>query len=353
MSKVYFIPIDSYSKTAKINSAVKALAEKINTAKKVLDFTKQLALKIHTGEDGNITFIEPKNFDSLIDWLTKKSTAKEEPKIYFTETNALYKGKRTIRATHIELAKKHGFTKIPIIIADGEFGEDYSLIDYTKENLKHFKKFKIGKQIAQASQMIVLAHFKGHPIAGFGGAMKQLSMGCAARGGKLDMHAHSKPLINPLQCKKCMTCVKNCPTDSCIIDLIPHINYKTCIGCAKCSAVCPHDAIKINWVSTGQKEFLEKLVEYAYAAQKGKKIIYINFLLNITKDRDCFDTKMKPIAQDTGVLASTDPVAIDSACTDLLKKYHGKMPFGGKYAIEYAEKIGLGLAKYELVNLED
>ncbi len=180
MSKVYFIPIDSYSKTAEINKATVKLLEKIQSEEKVLDFKKRVPLKVHFGEDKNTTFIGPANYNGVIDYLKQKKAD-----TIYIETNVLYKGTRTTKQEHLIVAKNHGFTQIPIIIADGEMGEEYELVEINEPKIKHFKKFKIGKEIAKAEQMIVIAHFKGHSIAGFGGAIKQLAMGCAARGGKL------------------------------------------------------------------------------------------------------------------------------------------------------------------------
>lgn len=347
MSKVYFIPIKSYTETKKISESAKKLLKKIQEENKVLDFKKKVPIKVHFGEDGNSTFIEPKNFEGIIDYLKEKKS-----KAFFIETNVLYRGKRTKRTDHLKVAKEHGFTQLPIVIADGEIGEDYEEVDLSKDTLKHFKSAKIGKKIAKQKQMIVLAHFKGHILAGFGAAIKQLSMGCAARGGKLAMHAQSKPILNPLECKKCHTCIKNCPVDACRIDeLIPHIDYKKCIGCAKCIAVCPYGAIHVNWASTLPTEFYEKLAEYALAAQKGKKVIYLNFIFNVTKDCDCHGAKQKPIAKDIGILASIDPVAIDKASMDLVRKKEGKKLFGGDHTFDYAQKIGLGTKNYELIEL--
>lgn len=348
MSKVYFIPIESYSKTKEINESAKKLLQKIQEENKILDFKKKMPLKVHFGEAGNSTFIEPKNYEGIINYLKEKGA---DP--FYIETNVLYRGQRTKKSDHLKVAKEHGFTQIPIIIADGEMGEEYKEIDISKNNTKHFKTCKIGKEIAEQKQMIVLAHFKGHMLAGFGAAIKQLSMGCAARGGKLAMHAQSKPILNPLECKKCHTCVKNCPVNACIIDeLIPHIDYSKCIGCAKCIAVCPFGAIHVNWASTLPTEFYEKLAEYALAAQKGKKVIYINFIFNITKDCDCHGSKQNKIAKDVGILASVDPVAIDQASMDLVRKKEGKKLFGGDHIFDYAQEIGLGTKNYELIEVK-
>lgn len=348
MTKVYFIPINSYSKTAKISKSAEKLLKKVQEEENALDFSKKVPIKVHFGEENNNTFIEPKNYEGIINYLKENKAD-----CFYAETNVLYKGRRTTKKDHLNIAKEHGFTQIPITIADGEMGEEYAEVDISKNNTKHFKTCKVGKAIADQKQMIVLAHFKGHMLAGFGAAIKQLGMGCAARGGKLAMHAQSKPILNPITCKRCHTCSKNCPADACRIDeIIPHIDYAKCIGCAKCLAVCPFGAMQVNWASTLPTDFYEKLAEYALAAQKGKKIIYINFIFNITKDCDCHGGKQKPIAKDIGILASVDPVAIDRASMDLLRKNEKKKVFGGDHTFDYAEKIGLGSKEYELIELK-
>ena len=339
-SIVYLSKINPYSKTKKINEMSKKLIEKVDPG-----FSGEIPLKVHFGEKGNVTYIKPENYEGIISYLTEKKCTP-----FFTDTNVLYRGERMTRDKHITLAKEHGFTQLDIKIADGEHGEEREFIEINK---KHYKKCKIGKLIADSDQLLVIAHFKGHIMAGFGGAIKQLAMGCASRGGKLDMHANSKPFINPIACKKCMTCVANCPTDACIISKIPHIDKKKCIGCATCIAVCPHGAVKINWTSTLPKTFYEKLAEYALGATintngKKKKIIYINFVFNITKHCDCDGNKMEPIAKDIGVMASNDPVALDKACLDIIRKNEDKKMFRGDHTLEYAEKIGLGKREYIL-----
>ncbi|MGV8168894.1 MAG: DUF362 domain-containing protein [Candidatus Nanoarchaeia archaeon] len=341
MSKVYFKKV-KYSDTDKVNAAVLELLKKIVEDEKLI-LDKKIALKVHFGEKGNETFISPKNFDSLINYLGSKKVEAS-----FIETNALYRGERMTRDAHIALAREHGFTQLPIIIADGEHGENSVDVDI---NMKYFARCRIGREFSNYSQFIVLSHFKGHILAGFGGAIKQLAMGFAARGGKLDQHANSVPTLNPLKCVKCMTCTKHCPVDALDIGVIPRIRKNKCIGCATCIAVCPHKAIGINWLSTLPKTFKEKMCEYAFAAQKGKKNIYINFALNIAKGCDCDGSKMKPIAKDLGVFISLDPVAIDSACMDLVDESEGKKVFKGRSILDYAEQIGLGRKEYQLIEL--
>jgi hypothetical protein len=342
MAKVYFKPIDSYSKTDKISKGAKALLERLVKDENI-SLEKNIPLKVHFGEKGNVTFIAPKNFEGIIDFLKERKIES-----CFIETNALYVGSRTTREKHTATAIEHGFTALPIMIADGEMGEEFTEVEIGK---RHFKKCKIGKSIAEQKQLIIIAHFKGHGLAGYGGAIKQLGMGCSSRGGKLDQHANAHPILNPLKCKKCGTCVKNCPSDAIELGLIPRVNTKKCIGCAKCISVCLNGAMDINWLSTLPKTFREKMVEYALAAQLGKKNLYINFALNITKDCDCEGKAMKTVAPDIGIFASTDPLALDKACWDLLNKKEGKKVFGGEDIFEYAEKIGLGNAKYELIEI--
>jgi len=345
MSNVYFIPIDSISKTEEISAAGRKLLETV-IEKENVQMEKRAPMKVHFGEKGNVTFIRSENFNGIIDYLDDHCI-----ETCFMETNTLYRGSRTTKESHIALAKEHGFTRKPVVIADGDHGENYEDIEINK---KHFDKCKIGKTIADEKQMIVICHFKGHMMAGYGAALKQLCMGCASRGGKLDQHSKSIPILNPLECTKCKTCVKNCPADAITIGKLSRINSKKCIGCAACIAVCPVGAISVNWAGGIVGKFNERMAEYAYAAQKGKegKNIYIVFAFNLTSHCDCKGGKMEPVARDIGVFASTDPVAIDQAVMDITDKLEGKKVFKGRRTIEYAEEIGLGSTDYILTEIE-
>ncbi len=343
MSNVYFIPVKSYSNIDAISDAGRKLLETV-IEKEDVKLNSKIPLKVHFGEAGNVTFIEPNNFDGIIDYLEEN-----EIESFFTDTNVLYRSPRTKRNTHMELAKEHGFTRLPVVIADGDHGEEYDEIEIDK---KHFKTCKIGKEFSKYDQMIVLAHFKGHSMAGFGGAIKQLAMGCAARGGKLAQHSNSTPEIKQSVCTKCQTCVNNCPEDAITMEDYPVIDKDKCIGCAACIAVCPVGAVKVPWGGGAVEEFKERLAEYAYAAQKDKRNIYITFAFNLTSKCDCAGEKMKPIARDIGVFASTDPVALDQACMDLTDQLEKREVFEGRQAIEYGESIGLGSTDYELIEVE-
>lgn len=337
MSKVYFIknPSSDYDRLGK--NALTLLKKIVpDTGHK---FEEKVAIKVHFGEKGNKTFIPAKCYDATINFLKGKGISP-----YYVESNVLYRGARTTSDAHIKTALSHGFTQIPIIIADGEIGTDYNEIEINKE---YIKKCKIGKGYSKFQQFIVMSHFKGHVEAGFGGAIKQLAMGFAARGGKLEQHSGISPVANTEKCISCGICVEKCDFDAISMLGTAYIDKEKCAGCAGCIAVCPQGAIRNTW---GGANFLEKLAEYAYGASKGKNIIYISFIHNVTKDCDCMGSPMKPITENIGVLASKDPVALDTACLDLVQKNSGEILFEkGRQTLKHAEKIGLGSMKYQLV----
>lgn len=331
MSRVYFVKLNKSCKKEICNASEKL----IKNITKETRLEKEIPLKVHFGEDGNDTYIKPENYEGLINFFNRNGISSK-----FMETNVLYKGRRTTSDEHKRLALEHGFNQLPVVISDEQ--------QKIKVNLKHFKECKVGKEFTKYRQILVISHFKGHYLSGFGGAIKQLGMGFATRAGKNDMHSSSRPILNPFKCKKCGICAKNCPKDAVEIKrIIPKIN-KDCIGCAACIAVCPNNAIVVNWILGLGKSFNERLVEYAFAAQKNKENIYFNFLINITRGCDCVGSKMKTVSPDIGILASFDPVANDKASLDLVKKYK---KFSGEYTLEYCESIGIGSRSYELVEI--
>ena len=336
MGKVYFIKNteSDYNKLGK--DALELLKKTVlETGHK---FDKEVPIKVHFGEKGNKTFIPAICYDEIINYLKEREVSP-----LYIETNVLYRGSRTTTELHIQTAKDHGFTQIPIIIADGDIGTEYDEIEINKE---YINKCKIGKGYGQFKQFIVMSHFKGHLSAGFGGALKQLAMGFAARSGKLEQHSGISPVIIAENCISCGVCVNKCDFNAIEIPDTAVIDEDKCIGCAGCIAVCPQGAIENTWAGSN---FLEKLSEYAYGASKNKDIIYITFVHNITKDCDCAGIHMKPITNNIGILASKDPVALDTACLDLVQKNSRKKLFEkGRVSLIHAEKIGLGTMDYEL-----
>jgi len=348
MSNVYYKKINSETNINEIKEMTKELLNTI-ISKENITLEKKIPLKIHVGEKGNVTYIKPENFEGIIDLLKEKDI-----ETCFIETCTLYAGQRYTKELHLKIAEEHGFTQIPIIIADGEHGESFVEVEINK---KHLDTCKIGKAFLDYNQVFVLSHFKGHMLAGFGGAIKQLSMGHAARGGKLAVHIGIKPKIKNRKCKKCKLCETRCNEKAITIEKEgkSFIDHEKCVGCGACLSICPHKAISILSIKSILRmlgmgnPFKEKVVEMAYAAQKDKKNIYFNFAMNITNRCDCESKKLKIIMDDIGIFVSTDPVAIDKACYDIVAENGKKFRGFGQFA--YAEKIGLGSTEYQLIEV--
>lgn len=339
MKKVYFKRYEGNNPEI-LSQIAKELLETLVKEENVA-LEKQIPIKVHFGEKGNSTFVRPRAYDGLIDYLEEKSIGTS-----FIETNVLYRGSRTTKDNHLSLAKEHGFTRIPIIIADGEIGEAVHEVDIDKE---YYKSVKLGAAYNDYNQILVTSHFKGHMLAGFGGALKQLAMGFASRSGKMAQHSKMVPTVNGSTCTSCGLCLDSCDVDAIEINTHAEISETKCVGCAACIAVCPEGAIRNDWNSSN---FKEKVAEYAYGAQLNKNHIYINYMMNITKNCDCMGEHMEPIAKDIGVFASLDPVAIDNACLDMLQKESGESLFEvGRKTIEHAEKIGFSTGEYVIVEL--
>ncbi|MCL2063065.1 MAG: DUF362 domain-containing protein [Candidatus Cloacimonetes bacterium] len=337
MTKVFFYGTKT-SDFLEIGAIARSLLEKI-VDENDFKFDNNVPLKVHFGEEGNVTYVPAIAYDAIIDYLESKNVNTS-----FIETNVLYRGQRTTKTLHLKLAHNHGFTRVPIVIADGETGESYYEAEINKEYLK---KCKLGLEFQNYNQFVICSHFKGHVLAGFGGALKNLCMGFAARGGKMEQHSQTLPTVLESKCINCGVCAEHCDADAIKLFKKAYIDKQLCIGCAKCIAVCVTGAIYHDWNSD---HFFEKMAEYAFAATLGKKNIYINFVLNITKDCDCFSSKMDFEAENVGIFASLDPVALDTACLDVLQKNSKSKIFDkGRKILTHAEKIGVGNMKYVLV----
>lgn len=263
--------------------------------------TGKVAVKLSTGEPGGHNFLQPALIRDLV----------QKVKGTIVECNTAYGGGRADTENHLKAAKDHGFTAIaPVDIMDAE-GE----VALSVKGGKHLKEDFVGSHYLNYDFTVVLSHFKGHAMGGFGGAIKNISIGIASSAGKAWIHSAGKTKGNPWG---------NLPP---------------------------------------QDDFLESMAEAAKAIVDhcGDKILYISVANNLSVDCDCDSSPEDPKMGDIGILASLDPVALDKACTDLVRasEDHGKIHLieridsrNGMHTLEYGEKIGLGSQKYELVKLD-
>lgn len=369
-SKVYFTNLrskPSQSLPKKLETLVKKAG--IDT----IDFDRKItAIKIHFGEPGNLAYLRP-NFAAQIVKLVKAKNAVP----FLTDCNTLYHGRRSNAPEHIEAAFENGYnplaTDCPVIIGDGVKGIDYREVEL---NLEYCKSAKIGSAIADADILISMNHFKGHEMTGFGGALKNLGMGCASVGGKLFLHSGSSPKIYEENCTGCRVCEKYCNYDAIKVgkDKIARIDYHKCTGCGQCIAVCQYDSARVVWQNASEI-VNRRIAEYALATVKDKPSFHINFIINVSPDCDCWGFNDYPLVPDIGIAASFDPVALDMASADMViaapslpgsricdNHKHGDMKGEDKFSmahpetfwqagLEHAQKIGLGNMKYELITV--
>lgn len=339
-----------------------------------IDFDgKFTAIKMHFGELGNLAFLRPNYAKAIVD-LVKEQKGKP----FLTDCNTLYPGSRKNAIDHLDCANINGFNPIStgcqIIIADGLRGTDETIVPINGE---YVKEAKIGKAIMDADIFISLNHFKGHESTGFGGAIKNIGMGCGSRAGKMEQHSDGKPVVNKKLCRGCRFCSKECGSDAITyIDNKANINYDLCKGCGRCIGACSFDAISNPNYDTNEKLDC-KMAEYAYAVCKERKHFHISLVMDVSPNCDCHSENDMPIIPDIGIFASFDPVALDQACVDACLKAtplpnsqlidhlndahyhcmhdHLKDTHPGimwETTLIHAEKIGLGTRKYELKTLK-
>ena len=336
-----------------------------------IDFQdKFVAIKMHFGELGNLAFLRP-NYAKVVADLCKEQGGLP----FLTDCNTLYPGSRKNALEHMDCANLNGFwpmtTGCQIIIGDGLRGTDD--VEVPVLNGEFCKTAKIGRAIMDADVFISLTHFKGHEATGFGGAIKNIGMGCGSRAGKMAQHADGKPQIDHDLCRGCRRCAKECGSDAIsYVDRKAVIDYDKCKGCGRCIGACSFDAISSP--DDSANEMLDrKMAEYAQAVCQGRPCFHISLVQDISPNCDCHGENDAPILPDIGMFASFDPVALDQACADAclaaqpipgsqlgdnLSKadwhcHHDNFKDSNpnvewKATLEQAEKIGLGTREYEL-----
>ena len=286
-SKVYFMKEITSDNLVKIYHALNK------------ELPGKVAIKVHSGEAGNQNYLRPSFFKQIVD----------EVKGTIVECNTAYDGARNTTEKHLQLMKEHEWNKyFKVDILDSE-GPD---IELDIPSGKVIKKDYVGKNIKNYESCLVLSHFKGHPMGGYGGALKQLSIGFASSYGKAYIHGAGKP--------------------------------------------------EEKWTANHDK-FLESMADAASSVHQYFKgnICYINIMCNMSVDCDCCAVAEDPCMEDIGILASTDPIALDQACIDLV--YQSKDPGrnhlveriesrNGRHTIDVASTLGVGTKEYELIEIE-
>lgn len=339
-----------------------------------IDFENRFAaIKIHFGEPGNMAYLRPQ-YAARMAGLLRSLGAKP----FLTDANTLYSGRRANAVDHLQSAMENGYNPISaqcqVIIADGLKGIDYREIEIDGE---YCKAPKIGAAVADADIVISMTHFKGHEQTGFGGTLKNLGMGCASVGGKLELHCAAQPVVKTENCRGCNICVKHCAHDA--IHLNPErkaeIDYSKCVGCGQCIALCQYDSASMGANDTSER-LNYQIAEYTKAVLKDKPNFHVSFIMNVSPECDCWNHNDAAVVPDLGIAASFDPVALDKACADLVihapalqtvnrlteSRPHEHLEDTDKFrlmhpdtdwlaGLTHAEKIGIGNMQYELIEV--
>ena len=334
---------------------------------------KFVAIKMHFGEHGNISFLRP-NWARVVVDVVKELGGKP----FLTDCNTMYPGYRKNAIEHLYCAWENGFTPLavncPVIIGDGLKGTDD--VEVPVVGGEYVKSAKIGRAVMDADIIISLTHFKGHEMTGFGGAIKNLGMGCGSRAGKKEQHSSGKPRVEESLCRGCRKCQKECANGGLVYNEQTRkmtVDQGNCVGCGRCLGACNFDAIIFE--NDGAMSDLNcKMAEYTKAVVDGRPQFHISLIVDVSPNCDCHQENDAPIIPNVGMLCSFDALALDQACVDLCLKqtpldnsqlgdhmhaddfvdHHDHFCNNNpeseyKSCLEHAEKIGLGSRDYELI----
>ena len=371
-SKVYFTDFRTHVGVS-LTEKLQRLIKKAGITDIDMD-GKFVAIKMHFGELGNLSYLRP-NYAKAVADVVKECGGKP----FLTDCNTLYPGSRKNALEHLDCANINGFNTITtgcqIIIGDGLRGTDD--ITVPVRNGEYCKEAYIGRAVMDADIFISLTHFKGHESTGFGGAIKNIGMGCGSRAGKMQQHNSGKPIVHDDLCRGCRRCAKECGSDAITYENGKAvINQDVCKGCGRCIGACAFDAIENqNWDAN---EILgRKMAEYSQAVCDGRPTFHISLVRDISPNCDCHGENDAPILPDVGIFASFDPVALDQACVDAClhatpmpnsqlsdnladphwHHHHDNFLDSNpnvrwKETLEHSEKIGLGTREYELIQMK-
>ncbi|MCI6037846.1 MAG: DUF362 domain-containing protein [Clostridiales bacterium] len=373
-AKVYFTDFRTPYGGDTMPGKLKKLIRKAGIAQLNLE-GQFVAIKIHFGELGNVSYLRPNYARAVVD-VVKELGGKP----FLTDCNTLYPGSRKNALEHLYCAWENGFTPLtvgcPILIGDGLKGTDD--IEVPVQGGEYVKNAKIGRAVMDADVIISLTHFKGHETTGFGGALKNLGMGCGSRAGKKEQHNNGKAYVQQELCRGCRRCMRECANDGLVFDAESrkmHVDKEHCVGCGRCVGACNFDAIDFEDPNSNQM-LNYRIAEYAKAVVDGRPQFHISMVMDISPNCDCHEENDAPILPDVGMFASFDPLALDQACVDACLKCeplpnsqlgeHLRDPHFEDHhdhftnstpesewqsCLSHAEKIGLGTRAYELIKL--
>lgn len=373
-AKVYFTDFRTPYGGDTMPGKLKKLIRKAGIAQLNLD-GQFVAIKIHFGELGNVSYLRPNYARAVVD-VVKELGGKP----FLTDCNTLYPGSRKNALEHLYCAWENGFTPLtvgcPILIGDGLKGTDD--IEVPVRGGEYVKNAKIGRAVMDADVIISMTHFKGHETTGFGGALKNLGMGCGSRAGKKEQHNNGKAYVQQEICRGCRRCMRECANNGLVFDPETrkmHVDKEHCVGCGRCVGACNFDAIDFEDPNSNQM-LNYRIAEYAKAVVDGRPQFHISLVMDISPNCDCHVENDAPILPDVGMFASFDPLALDQACVDACMKCeplpnsqlgeHMRDPHFVDHhdhftnstpesewqsCLSHAEKIGLGTRDYELIRL--
>ena len=373
-SKVYFTDFHTQAYGDSLPTKLKKLIKKAGIQDLDLE-GKFVAIKLHFGELGNISYLRPNYARAVVD-VVKELGGKP----FLTDCNTMYPGSRKNALEHLECAWQNGFTPLtvgcPILIGDGLKGTDD--VEIPVEGGEYVEKAKIGRAIMDADVFISLTHFKGHEMTGFGGAIKNIGMGCGSRAGKKEQHASGKPKINSDACRGCTRCQKECANSGLVFDAQTrkmHVDEVHCVGCGRCLGACNFDAIYFT-NDNAQAALNCRMAEYTKAVVSDRPQFHISLIVDVSPNCDCHAENDVPILPNIGMFVSTDPLALDQACVDAcmaaepmpgsqLARHLADPSFHDHHdhftnstpesewrsCLAHAEKIGLGSRSYDLIEM--
>lgn len=366
VSKVYFTDM-----RCKVGTSLLEKLDKLMIAAGIgeIDFeNKFVAIKLHFGEPGNLSFLRP-NFAKAVADRVKALGGRP----FLTDCNTLYVGRRKDALEHMTAANENGFSMLStgcqIIIGDGLKGTDD--VEVPVNGGRILRTAFIGRTVMDADIFISLTHFKGHELTGFGGAIKNIGMGCGSRAGKMAMHCNGKPSVDAEKCRGCRTCTRYCAQEAIsITEHKAHIDHEKCVGCGRCIGVCNFSAIASD-IDANSADVNSRMAEYAKAVVDGRPHFHVSIVNQVSPCCDCHGENDAAVVPDIGMFAGFDPVALDHACIDavnaapvIASSVLGQCDHAGhdhftsihpvtdwRSQIAHAEAIGLGNREYELIKL--